>query len=139
MAYIKFTKKHKLKKHVGTVHEGIKPFKCSQCLWCQVYNHNHRFRNFKLLFKGFVLLSLDMINTDREEMEYGFMIKMEYGFILCLLHVYMFLQFMKERSLSNVTFPISTVPKKLTWKSMLHMFMKKPYRCDICDTKRRHE
>ena len=61
-----------------------------------------------------IVRSLDMINTDREEMEYGFMIKMEYGFILCLLHVYMFLQFMKERSLSNVTFPISTVPKKLT-------------------------
>ena len=32
-----------------------------------------------------IVRSLDMINTDREEMEYGFMIKMEYGFILCLL------------------------------------------------------
>ena len=31
MAYIKFANKHKLKKHVGTVHEGIKPFKCSIC------------------------------------------------------------------------------------------------------------
>ena len=31
MAYIKFANKHKLKKHVGTVHEGIKPFKCSTC------------------------------------------------------------------------------------------------------------
>ena len=37
----------------------------------------------------------------------------------------MLLQFMKERSLSNVTFAISTVPKKLTWKNMLLMIMKK--------------
>ena len=31
LVYIKFTNKHKLKKHVGTVHEGIKPFKYSTC------------------------------------------------------------------------------------------------------------
>ena len=31
MVYIKFANQQKLKKHVGTVHEGIKPFKCSIC------------------------------------------------------------------------------------------------------------
>ena len=28
MAYIKFANQQNLKKHVGTVHEGIEPFKC---------------------------------------------------------------------------------------------------------------
>ena len=31
MVYIKFANQQKLKKHVGTVHEGIKPFECSIC------------------------------------------------------------------------------------------------------------
>ena len=31
MVHIKFANQQKLKKHVGTVHEGIKPFKCSVC------------------------------------------------------------------------------------------------------------
>ena len=31
MAYIKFANQQKLKKHVETVHEGIKSFKCSVC------------------------------------------------------------------------------------------------------------
>ena len=29
--YIKFANQQNLKKHVGTVHEGMKPFKCSVC------------------------------------------------------------------------------------------------------------
>ena len=29
MVNIKFANQQNLKKHVGTVHEGIKPFKCS--------------------------------------------------------------------------------------------------------------
>ena len=31
MVYIKFANKQNLKKHIETVHEGIKPFKCSVC------------------------------------------------------------------------------------------------------------
>ena len=31
MVYIKFANKQNLKKHIETVHEGIKPFKCSIC------------------------------------------------------------------------------------------------------------
>ena len=31
MAYIKFANQQNLKKHIGTVHEGIKPFECSIC------------------------------------------------------------------------------------------------------------
>ena len=31
MVYIKFANKQILKKHVETVHEGIKPFECSIC------------------------------------------------------------------------------------------------------------
>ena len=31
MVYIKFANQQKLKKHVDTVHEGIKPFECSVC------------------------------------------------------------------------------------------------------------
>ena len=31
MVYIKFANKQNLKEHVETVHEGIKPFKCSTC------------------------------------------------------------------------------------------------------------
>ena len=31
MVYIKFANQQKLKKNIDTVHEGIKPFKCSVC------------------------------------------------------------------------------------------------------------
>ena len=31
MVHIKFANQQKLKKHVDTVHEGIKPFECSIC------------------------------------------------------------------------------------------------------------
>ena len=31
MAYIKVANQQNLKKHIGTVHEGIKPFECSIC------------------------------------------------------------------------------------------------------------
>ena len=31
MAYVKFANQQNLKKHIGTVHEGIKTFECSIC------------------------------------------------------------------------------------------------------------
>ena len=49
MAYIKFTNKHKLKKHVGTVHEGIKPFKGSTCDVKFANNYNPQIEEAQIL------------------------------------------------------------------------------------------
>ena len=53
MVYIKFANQQKLKKHVGTVHEGIKPFMCSVC---DVKFAN----NYNLLIQERYILSLQI-------------------------------------------------------------------------------
>ena len=40
MVHIKFANQQKLKKHVDTVHEGIKPFECSICVVKFANNYN---------------------------------------------------------------------------------------------------
>ena len=66
MVYIKFTNKQNLKKHVESVHEGIKPFKCSICD-VEFANKQNLKKHRKMLMKDsnhlsavFVMLSLQI-------------------------------------------------------------------------------
>ena len=50
MVHIKFANKQNLKKHIETVHEGIKPFKCSICDVKFANNYNPQIQESQIKF-----------------------------------------------------------------------------------------